>query len=150
LEHGPHGKPGLHPQHASDLQFNVSHSGDWVLLALSRSVAVGIDVESIRPLPQVLALAERYFSANEIATLRACLEAEREATFLALWTRKEAQVKALGTGLAHSLDQELPGPWTIQTFTVAPGHLAAIAVRASDAEFTFHDLTNVWATAPNS
>ena len=146
LDRNAHGKPGLHSQHASSLQFNVSHSGDWVLIALSRSAEVGADIETIRPMPQALALAERYFTAAEIATLRTCPELERETAFFGLWTQKEAQVKALGTGLANSLAQTLPSPWTLQQFTAAPGHPAAVAVRSADAVCTFHELTEALAS----
>lgn len=101
MQRSAHGKPFL--ALAGAPQFNLSHSGAHVAVALARPVAPGVDVElPQRPRP-VLALARRYFHPDE-ATALAALPAERvDAAFHALWTCKEAVLKAHGRGLAFGL-----------------------------------------------
>ncbi|HZQ06506.1 MAG TPA: 4'-phosphopantetheinyl transferase superfamily protein [Anaerolineae bacterium] len=98
---GAYGKPTL--AFETDIQFNLSHSGNLALIALTRGRAIGVDVESIRDNFDPLALATRFFSPPEIEDLRACDPATRTAQFFTLWTRKEAFIKAVGHGLSLSL-----------------------------------------------
>lgn len=98
---GAWGKPAL--AHRSPLRFNVAHSGDRALVAVTREVEVGIDVERLRPLPDVDAIARRVCSAAERAALSELSAGRRDAAFLRAWVRKESCVKALGVGLHHSL-----------------------------------------------
>lgn len=97
-----HGKPQLGGS-LRDWRFNLSHSGGWALLALAQGVAIGVDLELPRPRQRFMALAQRYFSAGEVATLWECPETERLRMFYALWTAKEAVLKAAGVGIAHGL-----------------------------------------------
>jgi 4'-phosphopantetheinyl transferase len=87
------------------IHFNVSHSGQVALFAFARDCEVGIDVEQIRPLPEMLSIAERFFSAEETAELVETPDDERERAFFRCWTRKEAYIKATGEGLSAPLDQ---------------------------------------------
>ncbi len=98
FELGPHGKPSLHG--LNDLHFSISHSGEWIVSALSRS-PVGIDIEKIGP-PK-LDVARRFFSEHEYAALRARPEKERDSFFYKLWTLKESYAKLLGTGISTPL-----------------------------------------------
>ncbi len=94
------GKPALRAHQASNiLHFNVSHSGDVLLLAVARR-EVGIDVEACDRPRAVSELAARIFSKPEIAALAALPERARTRAFYAAWTRKEAFAKATGEGLA--------------------------------------------------
>ena len=100
---GEYGKPAL--QH-STLEFNLSHSGDYALLAVSRGGPVGVDIERWNSEIEHLDLSERFFSPAERRALRT-LGAESEqlvAGFFAAWSRKEAYLKARGDGVAHGLD----------------------------------------------
>jgi 4'-phosphopantetheinyl transferase len=103
--YGSAGKPILQdlPERPS-LHFNLSHSQDLALLAVCRSAEVGVDVERISPTTEVDALAERFFSAREAGALQALPEQDRRKAFFAIWTCKEAYLKALGTGIAAGLD----------------------------------------------
>lgn len=141
--HTDHGKPQLHAAHASDLQFNVSHSGNCVLVALAKKFAVGVDVEFCRPMPDAIKLAERFFAPDEAAALRRHVEPALSAAFFRLWTRKEAQLKATGAGITGGLADtcSLPGPWTVAEFEASPDHPAAVAIRAESMPVSFHDLT---------
>lgn len=100
IDYGPFGKPVLaKDRNLPTLHFNVSHSGDLVVLAFSRSHPVGVDVERERPESEWREVAAHVFSPSECrAWLRLPLAARPKAFFRA-WVRKEAGVKALGVGL---------------------------------------------------
>ena len=107
FEFGPQGRPELsgtaHPQ-LSQLRFNLSHSHRIAVCAITSTFDVGIDVEdSTRSAP--LDVADHFFSASEVATLRSLpinCQAER---FFQYWTLKESYIKARGLGLSLPLDQ---------------------------------------------
>ncbi len=94
---GPDGRSAI-------LDFNLSHGGDWALLAVANRAPVGVDVEPLRILPDWAALAERHFSEAELAALRACGADDVQAAFVRCWTRKEAALKSTGIGLAGGAD----------------------------------------------
>jgi 4'-phosphopantetheinyl transferase len=101
---GAAGKPALADAvGAADVRFNVSHSGSVALFAFACGVEVGVDVESCRPEIDACGLAERFFSQPESQRVRSAEGSARLAAFYACWTRKEACLKALGTGLALEL-----------------------------------------------
>lgn len=108
LETGAHGKPHCPGGPA----FNLSHSGDLILLGLHASRPVGVDVERLRPALDWQAIAQRMLPPAERGALAAAPEAERPAAFLAAWCRLEARLKASGAGLAglEQLRSELPDP----------------------------------------
>lgn len=98
----PHGRPGI-ADPSSPLHFNLSHTRGMVVLALGADPSVGVDVERLDRSVRPLEVADRFFSAAEVEGLRA-LPAERHRDrFLALWTLKEAYIKARGMGLALPL-----------------------------------------------
>lgn len=97
---GRHGKPALdHESNARGIRFNLSHSGDMAVIAVTLGHEVGIDIERIEPGKADLAIAERYFSSREIATLRNLPAVDQEVAFFTCWTRKEAYIKGRGDGL---------------------------------------------------
>lgn len=102
---GQWGKPQLAGAHAGALEFNLSHSSSRALLAVTTRGAVGADIEAIRPMEDMRSIAERHFAAEEQRALFALPEVEQLAAFYRLWTRKEAYIKATGTGLGHALDR---------------------------------------------
>lgn len=100
----PGGKPFLDA--STSLYFNVSHSGDLALVAMTTSGEIGIDLEAVRPHPDDwVALARRYFAGEEVAALESYSTPERVQAFFRGWTRKEAIVKLLGDGLRMPLDR---------------------------------------------
>lgn len=101
--YGSKGKPELVDD--PELRFNLSHSEDLALVAVSRGGAVGIDVEHLRPLPDADEIARRFFSRREVDSYLAQPAERRQRAFYHCWTRKEAFVKALGEGLFLSLDR---------------------------------------------
>src|SRR5206468_3118518 len=103
---GVYGKPALTRASASEpVRFNLSHSGSLALVAVTAGRDVGVDVERVRPEPNLEQIASRFFSAREAATLHALPVRLRTKAFFACWTRKEAFVKARGNGLSQQLDE---------------------------------------------
>ena len=105
IAHAANGKPRfadaeLHAQ----LSFNLSHSGEEAVLAVSRGANLGVDVEVIRPLENLQALASSHFATGELKILKSLPVHRRHDGFFATWTRKEAYVKAIGAGLRVPLD----------------------------------------------
>jgi len=101
------GKPSLlRGQSETHVEFNLSHSGDLALLAVSAAARVGVDVERWHRHTEHLELAEHFFSAHERDALRALAahDADLVAGFFAAWSRKEAYLKATGTGITQGLD----------------------------------------------
>lgn len=93
------GKPWM-PDHPG-VFFNLSHSQDCALIAVTHTGEVGVDLEVLRPEPGLLALAERVFTPSEQAELLSDGDAaDRVHRFFRGWTRKEACLKAAGWGLA--------------------------------------------------
>jgi 4'-phosphopantetheinyl transferase len=91
------------------VHFNVSHSGDLVLLAVSDDQPVGVDIERKRPVLKVNALTQRWLSDLERANLARLRELgiDESDSFLRIWSLKEAQLKALGVGISGSARAEL-------------------------------------------
>lgn len=104
FEAGEQGKPRLAKgsSSATGVHFNLSHSEDLALVALSEEEEVGVDLEVIRAVEDAPALAALVFGVNERRVLRGLTGTERDCAFLQGWTRKEACLKALGTGLSLS------------------------------------------------
>lgn len=141
--YGPQGKPALSAP-ARPLTFNVSHSHELALYAFAWGRAVGVDLEHLRPMPEASNLARRFFSAREHAALCRLPESVQEESFFAAWTRKEAFLKARGTGLAHELSRVevslAPGKpaallhiegddvarWHVRALAPAPGYVGAL------------------------
>jgi 4'-phosphopantetheinyl transferase len=140
FSYGSQGKPAVE---GNDLQFNLSHSGDRAVYAISAKFPVGIDLEYIHPLPAT-DLVDRFFSANEQAIFHHLPVSLQQAAFFHAWTQKEAYLKACGTGLSTPLDQievsidprtpaeivsaPIAGIWQIQQLEIAPEYAGAIVV----------------------
>lgn len=125
LETQEHGRPVLSGAYRDGLSFNWSHSHDQALIALTRGVLPGVDLERLRAHPKAVPIARRYFSADETAALEALPVDQRDRAFLELWTAKEAVLKALGRGLAFGLDRlSIAGPSNLPVLHRLEGHEA--------------------------
>ncbi|HNX28408.1 MAG TPA: 4'-phosphopantetheinyl transferase superfamily protein [Syntrophomonadaceae bacterium] len=93
-----YGKPSL--LHKKDFHFNLSHSGNWVVMAIS-TYEVGIDIEQIVPLD--LSIAEHFFSSYENRYLNSLPPALQLDGFFRIWTLKESYIKMTGQGLSADL-----------------------------------------------
>ncbi len=125
--YGAHGKPRLNLAGARlEIDVNLTRSHELGMVAIQREAEVGIDVERVRPFPECLDIARRFFAPEEYTTLASLPAFEREDAFFRLWTQKEAIVKSLGLGLSHSIDVPIDR-WVTQLAPPAPGYVAAIA-----------------------
>jgi 4'-phosphopantetheinyl transferase len=99
---GRFGKPALAGQRG--WSFNVSHSREWFVCAVSTHRRLGVDIEARRELNDAPAIAARFFSPNEVLSLGDLSGADGQTAFFSCWTRKEALIKATGWGLTLPLD----------------------------------------------
>lgn len=123
LESGPHGKPALPPP--APLRFNLSHSGDLALVALSDEREVGIDVETVEPGRDLVALARIGLDESAAAAVREAPAERQTAAFYDAWVRREAIVKCSGAGLPGPLAST---PVSLASLDAGPDHAAALAV----------------------
>jgi 4'-phosphopantetheinyl transferase len=133
-------------------RFNASHSGDLAVFAFTANCEIGVDVDQIRPVPDMQDIANRFFCTEEAAELTSLPPDQQEQAFFLCWTRKEAYIKAIGDGLSAPLDNfhvtMQPGQparfihvehdanaandWKLYDLQLAPNYSAALAYR--DAE----------------
>lgn len=154
FDYGPFGKPAL--RDAGRLSFNLSHSDELAILAVTDGAPVGIDLERIRSIAD--GFAEHAFAPEERAAIRVLPPQGLEAAVFACWTRREAYLKAVGTGLSQppgsfavSVDPSRPallrvdaepeslGQWTLADLAVQPGYAAALAVRRPRCVVQWHE-----------
>lgn len=149
FSYSAYGKPALVPTSGeTGLRFNVSHSHDLALYAVTYGREIGVDIEHIRANIACEEIAERFFSRQERALLRTLPAQLKHDAFFRCWTRKEAFIKAHGEGLSLPLDQFdvafAPGEpaallatrwapheascWVLRELTPSPGYAAALAV----------------------
>jgi 4'-phosphopantetheinyl transferase len=88
-----------------DLTFNISHSGNYIVCAFTRKACIGIDIEQIKFDMDFQSIARKIFSEEEYLTFLKMSNKEKPFAFYRYWTRKEAYLKAIGTGLHYSLNQ---------------------------------------------
>lgn len=152
---GPCGKPALL---GDGIEFNVSHAGHWFACAVSENGPVGIDVEQVHAMRDMLAVAQHFFAPAEVERLFAIAEPDRTQSFFECWTRKEAVIKATGEGVSRPLDSfevafgpgsvaallrlddQLNPGWGMRSFEPAPGYLAALSApdRLGTMQVTVH------------
>ena len=151
-----YGKPVIDGQKR---EFNLSHSGNYVLIAVAQEHKVGIDVEKIRSNMEIENMASRFFSPIEASELMALPPEQRDLAFFNCWTRKEAYIKAQGLGLSLPLDSfdvslspgepailratrpdaEEASRWTLFSLDVDPRYAATLAVEGQDKNLRFWD-----------
>ena len=158
FQYNAFGKPSLpDASNRERIRFNLSHADGIALYALTRHREVGIDIEHVRADMAHERIAERFFSAREVATLRALDPALQPEAFFACWTRKEAYKKARGEGISVGLDQfdvslapnepaailmsreadEIAPRWFLHHLTPDPGYIGAVAVRGNPGRLTY-------------
>jgi len=144
FEYNDHGKPFLN--HA--LQFNLSHSKDYAVVAITLNDPIGVDIEYQQPVDRMDAIVHRFFSAKEIEAYCALPDDQKVSGFYNAWTRKEAFVKAIGKGIFYALnhfdvtlgplakilsikDQEA-SEWQLRAFDTVPNYAAAVAWKGGE------------------
>ena len=151
-----------------DIQFNLAHAGDLLLIAVSRGARVGIDIERIRDVRGMESIVDDFFDEQERACVRSRKGKARSRVFFRLWTRREAAAKAMGLDLFDAFARcELPAfdesrawfglvlpetgartgvpaghtaVWWIRDFIPAPGYAGALCVEQENADPSFYRL----------
>ncbi len=141
--YGENGKPRLAAPVAGRIfHFNVAHSDALAVYLVSGKNPVGVDVERLRRVPEAEAIAARFFSASENAAWRALPAGRQTEAFFECWTRKEALLKAVGSGLG-GLENQIQAPsanapaaagdssdFSLHRLVPARGYLAAAAIQS--------------------
>ena len=151
------GKPSVT---LSPFVFNTSSCGDSLLVAIGRRSQVGeigVDLETMRPMPDALLIAQSFFSGEEFSKLQSLSGDKLLPAFFNCWTRKEAFVKAVGMGLSFDLNRfsvtlleneevlvlQLDGEksnWHLQKLYLSQRHVAALASQFDPGEIRIHQL----------
>lgn len=134
------GKLHLSDQFTNNVYFNVSHSGDWIVLAVDSSGEVGVDVECMQRDLNCLELAERFFHPQEYAALLALPDKLQRQSFFYTWVCKEAVLKCDGRGISYGLDSFI--------VNVDPRQPAAVISAASDLCSGLSIKLKVWQPSP--
>jgi len=130
-----YGKPRLAGLEDTQVEFNLSHSADLALYAVTFARPVGVDVEFIKANGSWLRIAEHYFTPVEFSMLSNLPEEEMRREFFALWSEKEARLKALGVGLRYPLgDGGDDSAWSVERLKPMPGYCGALAFASRDTD----------------
>lgn len=149
IDRGEFGKPFL--PDFNELQFNLSHSSEKLLLAISYENAIGIDIELIKSRRALEEVVKRCFSEREKHYWFNLSENEQLSVFYDFWTRKEAVVKGIGRGIALGLNHceidvsrpnqflNLPvnQTWYTHSLNISPDYCAVIATQLNDVTICF-------------
>jgi 4'-phosphopantetheinyl transferase len=146
FDYGSNGKPKLSQALTpSGVQFNLSHSNEMAVLALTRGGEVGVDIEFVKDNFEFQDVAERFFRTKEVAAMRSLPAHLQRRAFFKCWTSKEAFLKAKGSGLSGKLDEveitltanqqvqitaSVPG-WTLAELEPIDGYEAALVVEGA-------------------
>jgi 4'-phosphopantetheinyl transferase len=159
FDYAGQGKPILAWPKFAGLEFNVSHSGNLALFAFAFGAPIGVDVEVIRPFPNLNDVARRFFSALEYDMLQQAAPELRLEAFFNCWTRKEAYIKAEGQGLSIPLDSFTvsvapgaparfvqlnsgnPDAWTLHHLKPASDAVGAVAIPALNRKLVLRDVS---------
>ena len=144
------GKPKLSSEiNHLDLNFNISHSGNLGVIAISKNKQIGIDIEQIVELNDLNDLIDLIFTENEIRQIGLLDQIDKTKMFYKIWTAKEAFVKAIGYGLSFPVKniefeinrirgisikfvKEFPdslNDWQIYNFSPEESYTSTIAVK---------------------
>jgi len=102
-----HGRPEICNEHpaARLISFNISHSRQFVIIAVTRELPLGVDTEDCETREPPLEIADRFFAPDEVSEMRSLPSQLQLRRFFQYWTLKESYIKARGLGLAIPLDQ---------------------------------------------
>ncbi|MEM6449834.1 MAG: 4'-phosphopantetheinyl transferase superfamily protein [Cyanobacteria bacterium P01_D01_bin.105] len=154
--YGEYGKPALarsfgHPN--CDFHFNLSHSGELALCVLGGDRLVGVDIEYLKNIQRLDSMMERCLTHGELADVRAQPKTAQLEAFLQRWTCKEAYLKAIGLGLAQSMQsievnlcpdrlasvpKSCAAGWQLKVIDVPKNYVGAL-VTAGETSISMHD-----------
>lgn len=144
-----YGRPRISAeQNGRNLNFNLSHSHELALYALTIGRGVGIDVEYMREDFATLEIAEHFFAKSEVTGLASLPADQQVQAFFNCWSRKESYIKALGLGVSYPLarfavelapgrapallkvdnDEREPERWQMYELPAGDGYAAAMII----------------------
>jgi 4'-phosphopantetheinyl transferase len=148
-----YGKPQVSD---AQVEFNLSHSGNLILLAFSSNTPLGVDVEEVRNIDDIKSIITHHFHPSEVQEIISCQPQDVHQTLFSCWSKKESVCKALGLGLSLPLDsfkvsclpllgswtllgasRGFPQEWTLAAFNPLAGYFAAIAAPHPGLEVRF-------------
>lgn len=155
FEYSEFGKPSY--LYNEELDFNVSHSSNRIIIGFAKKQIIGVDIEKIKEDFEPLDLAKNFFSEEEIKTLES--ESDVYRAFYRCWTRKESFIKAVGEGLSYPLnsfavtmdndhrarfikidnDNESRKDWRLHSFVPAEGYIVAITTNGKPNKIHYFD-----------
>ena len=153
FQYGPHGKPSIASESTPPFEFNLSHTHELAVCALCKMGRIGVDVEEIRPMEEHgRKLIGRFFSEVEQSEYLEVPEPSRLTAFFKGWTRKEAYLKAVGTGLATVLSSccasttitTYPSTGRCSTSTLVPDMSPRWRSRRTGNRFSFESVISPW------
>jgi 4'-phosphopantetheinyl transferase len=157
FEYSRRGKPRLTASPAElALRFNLSHSGDWSLIAVSADHELGVDLEILRNSIDFRSISHRYFSPTEIAALDEEADEAARLSFFRYWTRKEALAKARGESVWTTVGQFVPtgidtdGSGRFHVYDIDPiaGYVGTVVALGSDSCLICWRLPEEWLFIP--
>lgn len=156
FSYNKYGKPSIRSEHnLENIKFNVSHSKNLVVYAITQNREVGIDLEYIRGVSHADKIVRRYFGEEESEFYYSQPENEKELAFFTLWTRKEAYSKARGMGIGlpgKKFDLNLTGSiqsnsrknidsdWSLIDIEINSDYFAALAAEGKDLEICHYNI----------
>ena len=161
--YGQYGKPALKAGlYKQVLEFNMSHSRDFAIYAFGLDRKIGIDLEHVRPMPDMDDFARQFFSLRENLLINSLSGKQKEDAFFKTWTCKEAFLKANGNGLTVPINKietslESDGSvklmsigrvkehgefWYLKVFSPFPGYQAAVAVEGHGRHIVLRQLSD--------
>ncbi|WOD43237.1 4'-phosphopantetheinyl transferase family protein [Hwangdonia lutea] len=149
FEYGEYGKPEYNFD--SDLKFNISHSGDLIVLSFVKEFDIGVDIEKVKADFDIFEIAANFFSDLEIKTLKKVPKDKQVEYFYRCWTRKESFIKAKAMGLSFPLDSfsvcinsdkktavletkwdiNEKDTWSLFTFSPQPNYIGAVSIQGN-------------------
>ncbi len=156
FEYNQYDKPHLSNLTQENVHFNLSHSHEYALIAITLNHEIGADIEQMQTTRDLGQIAERFFSQAEFEEYSSLLPDQKVEGFYNAWTRKEAFIKAIGEGLHYSLKDFIvnltPGKvaklesikegviqsWQLMGFKPCKDYCAAIAVHCEKKNFQFY------------
>jgi 4'-phosphopantetheinyl transferase len=161
LSYSESGKPFVvEPETPAGFGFNISHSDNLALLAFALTPEIGVDLEHVRSIKDREDIARRFFAPGEYAALSLVPSYDRDLAFYRCWTRKEAFLKARGTGIFRGLQNfevslipdeparllkiddapEQLGEWSLHELLPCQSFIGSLALHAPDATVLLYNL----------
>ncbi|MDX2496028.1 MAG: 4'-phosphopantetheinyl transferase superfamily protein [Desulfuromusa sp.] len=132
FQYNKYGKPSLPESHCSTLSFNLSHSENLAVLAITKEADIGVDIEKLDPDMVFSQIVDRYFDEAEKLQLAQYSNERQGRGFYRIWTKKEAILKLEGVGFQKTStkgDHFKIKKTYLKVFPIVPGFICSIAIR---------------------